>query len=307
MKKQFITSIGVALAMLIGAILPVQAQQPPPRLLTIPMPSGTPIIPVMEGWSPEADGSVTISFGYINRNTEEVEIIPHGPNNRIEPASLDGHQPTVFETGRHTGAFTVNIPADMASETIWWHIKTGNHEATKAPGRGGAAAYELDWRPRPQGSVQPTGSFSANGPQVAGLYTEPQDFGRSVAVGTPVTLTAYVNDPSERDRTDDRFVDLLPVGVSFHTHQGPAPVTFERHSSTVIPEPDPNARFRRPPPGPNYVPVADGGGTANVNAIFNEPGEYMIRVLVQNYTAPDSSAGDQCCWTNLYQKITVTP
>jgi len=42
-------------------------------------------------------------------------------------------------------------------------------------------------------------------------------------------------------------------------------------------------------------------------ATFMEPGDYVIRLRVDNFAAPDSSMGNQCCWSNGYLPVTVTP
>jgi hypothetical protein len=51
--------------------------------------------------------------------------------------------------------------------------------------------------------------------------------------------------------------------------------------------------------------VPSGEGTARVVATFSEPGEYMLHAQVDNWRSPDSSSGDQCCWTNGYVRVTV--
>jgi hypothetical protein len=58
-------------------------------------------------------------------------------------------------------------------------------------------------------------------------------------------------------------------------------------------------------PGPNEVMVASGQGTARVMATFSAPGEYMINAQADNWRVPDSSSGDQCCWTNGYVRVTI--
>ena len=45
--------------------------------------SGQTVTPAYEGWYENEDGSLALSFGYYNRNTEEVVNIPIGPSNRI--------------------------------------------------------------------------------------------------------------------------------------------------------------------------------------------------------------------------------
>ena len=49
---------------------------------------GESITPAFEGWYRNADGTFSLSFGYMNRNYAQEIDIPVGPGNRIEP----GHQ-----------------------------------------------------------------------------------------------------------------------------------------------------------------------------------------------------------------------
>ena len=96
-------------------------------------------------------------------------------------------------------------------------------------------------------------------------------------------------------------------------HQGPGEVEFTRHESSPIPEePDtpgggggggvPGASR----PGPESITVPDDvQSTVRVVATFSEPGEYMLRAQVDNWRAPDSSSRDQCCWTNVYVRVSV--
>jgi hypothetical protein len=51
--------------------------------------------------------------------------------------------------------------------------------------------------------------------------------------------------------------------------------------------------------------VDAGQGTARVMATFSAPGEYLINAQADNWRVPDSSSGDQCCWTNGYIRVTV--
>ena len=52
--------------------------------------------------------------------------------------------------------------------------------------------------------------------------------------------------------------------------------------------------------------VAPSGGQSTMTATFTEPGEYTLRVRADNWSAHDSSPGDQCCWTNGYVNVKVT-
>ncbi len=303
-------TVKIFLVFLILFSLHAEAQNPNRRLALI-NPDGLAIIPVMEGWFDNADGTTSISFGYINRNAKPVEI-PLGMNNNVSPAQFDGMQPTHFAPGRHTGVFTVTLPADMRNVDAWWSIRTDDHEANKVPGRVGAAAYELDFiLPRPQGTLQPLASFDNSMEKSAGLFALMEDYAGQAKVGEPVTLTVNVEDPSDRDPTDPRFVEALPLGVHWFKHQGPGKVEFTRHESTpMIEASDEDPRFRRfrggiDPDDQSAVEVAGGRGTAKVIATFSEPGEYILRTKIENFRAPDSSNGDQCCWTNIFQRIQV--
>ena len=283
------------------------------RFLSLVPPGGLPVIPVFEGWTANADGSTSFSFGFINRNSEGAIDPPVGALNFIEPAKYSGLQPTHFPSGRSTGAFTVTIPAEEKGTDVWWNLKPADGgDVLKVPGRATSGAYELDFvRPRPQGALQPLAGFGTNGELKAGLQAQIGEHNGLVKAGEPVVLVINATDPSDRDTTDPRFEKALPMGVTFSMYQGPGDVIFARHESTMAPTnpyKETNRRFRFwSAPGDNAMTIDDTSGVARVVATFTEPGEYMIRTMVDNFRAPDSQQGDQCCWTNIIQKVTVTP
>jgi len=309
MNKNISNLIGVALGVLVIMVSTASAQTPT-RFLTLNSPNGFPVIPVMEGWIANSDGSRTISYGFVNRNTETDVDIPLGENNYLEPAEFNGMQPTHFPAGRSRGVFTITIPSEQADISVWWYLKTGDDEVLKIPGRASASAYELDFiRPRPQGSLQPLAGFGENGPQAAGLQAHVEDFPNPVRAGTPVVLTINARDPSVRDASDPRFGEPLPVSLQWFKHQGAGSIEFTRHESTVVAESEADEDDDEVNIGAdaNIVRLAEGFGIAKLYATFSEPGEYLVRTLVENFRAPDSSPGAQCCWTNVYQRVTVTP
>ncbi len=284
------------------------------RFLSLAPPEGLPIIPVLEGWIANPNGTTSFSFGIINRNDDPVDI-PIGENNYIEPAKYDGMQATHFPAGRTTGAFAVTVPSSEQNDDVWWYLKTGDSESLKVPGRRGASAYELDFiLPRPQGALQPLVGIGEDGPQTApavGLVTMIDDYPRNpVGVGQQVLLTINATDPAVRDPEDPRFGEPLAMGVSFTKFQGPGEVEFTMHpdnetdQENPYAEDDPRSRFFRPP-GPNQLEIAGPSGIGQVYASFSEPGEYIIWTKVDVHDAPDSSNGDQCCWTNVYQRVIV--
>ena len=38
---------------------------------------------------------------------------------------------------------------------------------------------------------------------------------------------------------------------------------------------------------------------------FAQPGTYLLRVRADNFGRVDTSAGNQCCWTNGYIRVSV--
>lgn len=304
-------ALGVfSLALITLISFSTQAQQP--RFLSLTPPEGLPIIPVMEGWTANPDGSRSLSYGYINRNNVAVDL-PLGENsNWMDPAEYGGMQPTHFPPGRGTGVFTVTVPADKATIDVWWNLKTGNEETLRVPGRAGRSAYELDFiLPRPQGAMQVHAGFGEGEPIAPGLMSSVRDYPGSVKAGEEVEFVVPVKDISIRDPNDPRFEEPLPVGVHFYKHQGPGEVTFIRHADTVVPTNPYEPTDRRfaffTEPAASEVEVPGGEGIARVKAIFAEPGNYILRAKAENFRSPDSSDGDQCCWTNVFQRITVTP
>ena len=289
-------------------------------------PGNRTLAPFMEGWYENEDGTFTISFGYLNANQDTLRI-PLGPDNFIEPAQFDGMQPTTFFPGHHRGLFTVDLPAVMEDQDVWWTLRKANGDVTRVPGRVTASAYQLDWMPRPHGSLPPSVSFDSQsgvGRGPSGIMAERT---QTVAVGSPLTLSANTTDPSERDPEDFRFREAVPLRAVWSQLQGPGRVEYTRHESNPLPEveeeeePDSAAaaaiaaggaaaaaaRQRREPPGPEVIPLSEGYGTASVIVTFSVPGEYLMLAQVDNWAAPDSSSGDQCCWTNGYVRVTVTP
>ena len=301
-------------------------------------PGGRVLAPFMEGWYANEDGTFSISFGYLNTN-EDTLWIPVGPDNFIEPAQFDGMQPTVFVRGHQRGLFTVNLPAAMEDTDVWWTLRKPNGEVTRVPGRIGAVAYQLDWYPRPHGSLPPFVSFdsqSDEGRGPPGLMAERTE---TASVGDPLTLSVNAIDRSERDPEDYRFREGAPLNVTWNLHQGPAAVEFTRHPSNPLPEPAAGRGGRGGGAAPDSAAIAaaiaaggagaaaaaagrggrgrggppqnirltGGEGTGSVIATFSEPGEYIMRARVDNFGATDSSGGDQCCWTNSYIRVTVTP
>ena len=286
---------GLAIAMLTGSPpLGAQGQRP---LAPLP-PDGLRVAPFFDGWYQNPDGTVTLSFGYSNLNREEVVEIPLGPDNMIVPKEYDGRQPTSFppvvadstegsptRRERERGVFTVTVPADFAGDVVWTLRNRG--QAFSVPGRAKTGAYQLRW-PMAMGSVPPLLRFKPDGPTSRGPSGIEADPLRA-PVGAPLSLTIWITDDSVREKDPvpiaTKGAAKAAMNVTWRKHSGPGPVVFS----------------------PPKAPIAELEGTAMTSATFKQPGEYVLRVRADNFGRLDTSPGNQCCWTNGYVKVTVTP
>ena len=312
--------LAIALILLSGTALEAQRRLPGAAEAS----SGRPISPFFEGWYENADGTYTLSFGYFNRDSEEALNIPIGADNFIEPSEFNGVQPTLLSTRRHVGTFTVTVPAEFGSDEgrVVWTLR--NRGVTHSvPGRPGVAAYQLHFYPMAMGSLPPVLRLSPDAPELWGVMTHDGDpretstwggedpvgsvtnpLSLTASVGTPLSLTVWTGDRTEPGAERDP----VDAGLTWFTHQGPAMADF------AVMEPaqgeDSGAGGGGgfgPRRGPDSLVIpreSDGHGT--VTATFSAPGEYVLRVRADNFNPVDSSAGDQCCWTNGYIAVAVS-
>ena len=270
--------------LLLVSEMPLCAQEPQQRVpadwsefrsVTV-LPSGEPVIPVFEGWIPNRDGTITLSFGYFNLNTEEVLHIPLGPDNFIEPREFDGFQPTFFEAAplesgrqlRHESAFAVTVPGGFRDVLVWTLRVRG--KVYSAPARADHDEFDMeDFESLTYAPVAPGLSFEGgrlSGRGRRGPMTGPL----SVAVGEPLTLSVGV-DLLGRPRTT----------LTWYHHQGPAGATFTRKAIDV-----------------------EESGEFTTTVSFSQPGDYVLRVTALEHLG---ALMQHCCWTNGYVEVAVTP
>ena len=267
--------------------------------------TGEAVAPMFNGWIRNEDGSVTMIFGFANMNREQVIDVPIGPDNHIEPAQFDGMQPTHFPTysrggfvGRQErGVFAVTVPAEMKKTEVVWTLSYNGYSYS-IPGRATSSAYEMSTAGGAYGSLNPAIRFSPNGPESTdreGIYAPRV----TATVGKPVTLSAYAQDRGHRDGYDVKRL-IFPVGTEWILHQGPAEPQLEQAKIT-------GRERTRLEVGEGTAANSTGWTEVSTLATFNVPGDYVIRLRVDNFEAPDSKFDNQCCWSNAYVPVTVTP
>jgi hypothetical protein len=278
-------SLAACLALgLAAAVATVAAQQPattppPTHIPDIKYATGREIVPYMEGWIRNPDGTFDIVFGYFNRNTEQELIIPPGPDNMVSPGPADQGQPTYFMTRRQFRIFRVRVPKDFGDKSLTWSI-TANGRTEKVVAKL-VPAYEKDERfiltNNSTGTV--FGEEDLNKPPSLAIAPI-----AGVRVDTPITLAATVTDdglpkPRGAPRTEPappqpqgeadplaRFrsqrnssgpARLVGPRVTWQVYRGTGKVKIDR---MLIPAPDgqavTTARFAAPG---SYVLIATAG------------------------------------------------
>ncbi|MCY4358637.1 MAG: hypothetical protein OXD01_14075 [Gammaproteobacteria bacterium] len=272
-------------AMAQGIPLPVELL---PLGKDLGMRAGQTVTPAFEGWYENEEGEIELSFGFYNRNSEEVLEIPVGPANRIIGApndDADQGQPTRFETGRHWGVFTVTVPTGYEREVVW-HLE--NRGKTFEIPANFHTDYVIDAIVGDaNGNFPPKIRFSEAGPNghgPAGIITGTVE----ARVGKPVNLQAWVSD----DGKVSGIVAMLvarsgttpPVDLHWFKHQGPGDVEFSQVESRI--------------------PAA--GGEVATQATFGEVGSYLVRARITDMAGPEVAGHSQCCWTNGFIRVEVS-
>jgi hypothetical protein len=247
---------------------------------------GQSITGAFEGWFPNPDGTFSLLLGYYNRNQKQTVEIPIGPNNRIEPEGPDHGQPTHFLPGRQWGVFTITVPKDFGDKKLTWTL-VANGKTTVIP-VSLHPLYEVQPFMEASGNTPPFIAFSETGPFVQGPRGQSKEL--ATTVSTPVTVRLWLADDAKS--VLPARPPGSPVTVTWSKFRGPGEVTFSSERPQVE-----KAEFKPPDP-------AIFSGTATTTATFNEPGEYVLRVVANDWSG-DGGRGFQCCWTNAQVRVTV--
>jgi hypothetical protein len=242
---------------------------------------GQTVTPAFEGWYRNADGTISLSFGYFNRNEEEVLDIPVGPNNFVSPGEANRGQPTHFHPRRHWGVFAVVVPATFGErdKVTWTLIVRGDTLSIPGSIR---KNWEIDALKGEAGSgnTPPDLQFDPAGPKGAGPggLLGPV---LNAKVGVPLTLNVWAHD----DGRTPNGISERPVSLMWFQHQGSGKVSF----SNAAPVPDTST------------------GKATTTATFSVPGDYVLRVRANDASGVVGAGHAQCCWSNGFVKVLVSP
>jgi hypothetical protein len=218
---------------------------------------GQNVVPVFEGWVPNADGTFSLVFGYFNRNWEETVFIPVGPDNHIE-GGPDRGQPTVFTARRERNKFEVVVPKDFGTKELVWTL---THRGKTEKAYGALVPQEVLSRKMVLANVQREFSDDDTGD---GLSTNTPPV-VEIAVAPPVSLRAALSVSITDDATPMAGYRFgggrrgQAIAVTWSTYRGPALASFDA----------PASRLQTP-----------NGGKVAATATFTVPGTYVLRASV---------------------------
>ena len=211
---------------------------------------------------PNADGTLSMYFGYMNRNYEEELDIPIGPDNRVDlggDGGGDRGQPTHFYPRRQRMVFSVVVPKDWSvNQKVVWSL-TIRGKANVAKGW-----LQPEWQIDKEVIMQQVSAADLeNQPPVFVSGSGPQ----MITLPHTVTLTATAQDdgrPKPRVVRDIEDVDAPArsgLSVRWIHYRGPAGVSFE---------PETEARGYQKPV------------TATTTASFKVRGVYVLRAIAND-------------------------
>jgi len=224
---------GLALAALfVSGIVPAAAQtfkdQLPPEV-RVQRSSGDSVQPVFDGWQRFPDGTISMWFGYYNRNLQEEVDVPIGPDNSFNAGGADRGQPTHFYLRRKQYVFKVDVPKDWGPDKkLIWTLNVHGETCTAIGWL--QPEWEVDEGVRQMnaggaGLAPPEGNTA---PKITGGSPD-----QTAQVGKPLKLTASAIDdgiPKPRGGRGARG------GLSFHwiLYRGPGPVAFSPPETTPV-------------------------------------------------------------------------
>jgi hypothetical protein len=254
---------------------------------------GQHVEPAYEGWRPNADGTFSFMFGYMNENWTEQPDVTIGESNSFSPGDADRGQPTHFLPRRNRFTFEVVVPSDWGERELVWTLNVNGIE------RKAYATLKDDYLVDNMVIASETGSLGAgtSSPEsranIAPTVTIQGDDSRTALVGEEISFVAQVEDDglpaARRESTIEadalmrrmmRPPTRITVGkvnglfLSWNKYRGPGNVTFD----PPMPKPWEDTRTSANSPwGALWLPPeAPEDGLHEITVTFDEPGTYIL-------------------------------
>jgi hypothetical protein len=235
---------------------------------------GQNVAPAFEGWERNADGTINMVFGYLNRNYEEEVDIPIGPNNRVDVGGDDRGQPTHFYPRRQRFIFKVVVPKDWDKnrKVAWTLTSHGRTDVAKgwlqpewelnqgvySENNGGGVLEEGNQPPVVEGSPAQTVTLPNSVTLRVSAFDDglpkPPRRSPTAATATPDAGPA-TPDPNTRRRRADG------VRIRWIQYRGPGKATFDPANAPAV-----------------YGKPVD----LTTKVSFSAPGTYLLRAIVSD-------------------------
>lgn len=220
---------GVFLLITVSALIPVRAQTSKDELpgeLHLQRNKGDSVQPVFDGWQRYPDGTVSMWFGYYNRNIKEEVSVPVGPQNRFS-STADQGQPAYFYPKRHQYVFKVDLPKGWREDQKLIWTLTANGETCTATGWL-QPEWEVDDGVRQMnaggaGLAPPADNLA---PKITGGSPD-----QTTMLGKPLKLTVAATDDGIPKQRGGRGGGLR---VRWILYRGPGRVTFQPSQTAPI-------------------------------------------------------------------------
>lgn len=213
----------------VAASVPARGQNPKDELpaeLRVQRNKGDSVQPVFDGWQRNPDGTISMWFGYYNRNLKEEISVPVGPQNRFN-SNADQKQPTYFYPKRHQYVFKVDLPKDWREDQkLIWSL-TANGETCTATGW-----LQPEWEV--DDGVRQMNAGAGLAPPADPPNTAPKitagSADQTAAVATPLKLSVSATD----DGIPKPRAGRGGVRVRWILYRGPAHVVFNPAQTTPV-------------------------------------------------------------------------
>ena len=221
---------------------------------------GQDVVPSYDGWRADPDGSVSMYFGYMNRNYEEQLDIDIGPNNHVDGG--DRGQPTHFYPRRHWFVFKVAVPKDWGvDKKVVWTLSIRGKTNTAT------GSLHPDWEINNEVMMENVGAGNRDPENEAPVITGtgPQ----TITLPNTVALSAAARDdllPKPQGQRNSGEANLAAQGLSIQwiQYRGPGPISFS------------------PPTRVATSTATTRSVTSTTVATFKVPGVYVVRAVASD-------------------------
>jgi hypothetical protein len=212
---------------------------------------GDSVQPVFDGWHQNSDGTITMWFGYMNRNFKEEVDVPIGSTNSFSN-DADRGQPTHFYPRRRQYVFKVDLPKGWTKEQKLVWTLTSHGETCTATGW-----MQPEWEVDDGVRMMNAGAGLAPPEDNQAPRITAGSADQTVAVGKPLRLSVSATDdgiPKARGARGG-------TGVKWILYRGPGRAVFD----------------------PDTTPPVSGKPVeSSTSAFFSAPGNYWLQAVVSD-------------------------